>query len=88
MARSTGIVLTAVAIGEVNYFMQTSKPDFVMAMGGLGAALLIAGIEKIDETAGVGLAVILLIGVLLAKQGPLQRAPAEELASLLAANQK
>jgi len=81
MAKSTGIVLTAVAIGMGNEFVQGHGVNFRMGIAGLGAALLLTGVEKINETAGVGLAVMVFITVMLT---PFQgRAPAQEVLFLL-----
>lgn len=82
MARSTGIVLTGVAIGMGNEFMQGYGVNFRMGMAGLGAALFISGVEKVNETAGVGLAAIVFITIMLT---PFKgKSPAQELEALLA----
>lgn len=65
MAKSTGLILTATAIGMGNEFVQGYGVNFRMGIAGLGAALFLTGVEKLNETAGVGLAVITLITVLL-----------------------
>jgi hypothetical protein len=81
MAKSTGIVLTATAIGMGNEFMQGYGVNFKMGIAGLGAALFLTGVEKINETAGVGISVIVLVTVLLT---PFKgRAPAQELLTLM-----
>jgi hypothetical protein len=81
MARSTGIVLTAVAIGMGNEFVQGEGVNFRMGIAGLGAALLITGIESINETAGVGLAALVFITVMLT---PFKgRSPSQEVLFLL-----
>jgi hypothetical protein len=81
MAKSTGIVLTAVAIGMGNEFVQGQGVNFRMGIAGLGAALLLTGVEKINETAGVGLAVIVFIGIMLT---PFKgRAPSQEILYLV-----
>lgn len=66
MAKSVGIVLTATGISLANEWYQSSDdmPNFRIAVAGLGVALLFDGIEKINEQAAVGLAVIMLITVL------------------------
>jgi hypothetical protein len=86
MAKSTGIVLTAVAIGMGNEFIQGQGINFRMGMAGLGAALFLTGIEKINETAGVGLSILVFVTVLLT---PFKgRAPAQELVFLMNQKQK
>lgn len=83
MAKSTGIVLTGVAIGMGNEFMQGYGINFRMGIAGLGAALFVTGIERVNETAGVGLATIVFITILLT---PFKgKSPAEELESLIKA---
>lgn len=84
MAKSTGIVLTAVAIGMGNEFVQGQGINFRMGIAGLGAALLLSGVEKLNETAGVGLASIVLITVLLT---PFKgKSPAQEVLTLMGKN--
>jgi hypothetical protein len=81
MAKSTGITLTAVAIGMGNEYVQGYGVNFRMGMAGLGAALFLTGIEKINETAGVGLSVLVMITVLLT---PFKgKAPSQEVLSLI-----
>ena len=81
MAKSTGIVLTATAIGMGNEFVQGYGINFRMGIAGLGAALFLTGIEKINDTAGVGLSVIMMITVLLT---PFKgKAPAQEVIALM-----
>jgi hypothetical protein len=81
MAMSTGIVLTATAIGMGNEFIQGSGINFRMGIAGLGAALLLTGIEKLNYTAGVGLSVMVLIAVLVT---PFKgKAPAQEVLALI-----
>lgn len=83
MARSTGIVLTGVAIGIGNEMVQGYGLNFRMGMAGLGASLFITGIEKVNEQAGVGLAVIVFVTMMIT---PFKgNAPAQTLAHLLAA---
>jgi len=65
VAKSTGIVLTATAISFSNDWIQTNKPNFRIAMAGLGVALIFDGIEKLNEKAAVGLSVMMMIAVLL-----------------------
>lgn len=64
MADSTGICLTATAIGVGNEWMQTGTPNFRMAIAGLAVTVIFDGIERLNHTAGVGLSVMFLIGVL------------------------
>ena len=81
MAKSTGIVLTATAIGMGNEFIQGFGINFRMGIAGLGAALFLAGVESVNETAGVGLSVLALITALLT---PFKgRAPMEEVLALI-----
>jgi hypothetical protein len=81
MAMSTGIVLTATAIGMGNEFIQGAGINFRMGIAGLGAALLLTGIEKLNYTAGVGLSVMVLIAVLVT---PFKgKAPAQEVLALI-----
>lgn len=85
MAKSTGIVLTAVGIGMGNEFVQGHGINFRMGIAGLGAALFLTGIEKLNETAGVGLSVLVFITVLLT---PFKgRAPAQEVLFLINSKQ-
>ncbi len=65
MAKSTGIVLTGVAIGMGNEFVQGYGINFRMGIAGLGAALFLGGLEQVNETAGVGLATIMFITIML-----------------------
>jgi len=83
MAKSAGIVLTGVAIGMANEFEQGYGLNFRMGMAGLGAALFISGIERVNETAGVGLATIVFITMMLTPFKGLS--PAQELEKLIAA---
>ncbi|MGI0135330.1 MAG: hypothetical protein ACREBW_10285 [Candidatus Micrarchaeaceae archaeon] len=81
MAKSTGIMLTATAIGMGNEFVQGEGINFRMGIAGLGAALFLTGVEKLNETAGVGLSVIVMITVLLT---PFKgKSPAQEVVSLM-----
>lgn len=64
MADSTGICLTATAIGVGNDWLQTGTPNFRMAIAGLAVTVIFDGIERLDHTAGVGLSVLFLIAVL------------------------
>lgn len=81
MAKSTGIMLTATAIGMGNEFVQGFGINFRMGIAGLGAALFLTGVESLNETAGVGLSVLALITVLIT---PFKgRAPAQEVVALL-----
>jgi hypothetical protein len=83
MAVSTGIVLTATAIGVGNEWIQGAGINFRMTIAGLGAALFLTGIEKLNYTAGVGLSAMVLIGVLLT---PFHgNSPAQEVSNLIGA---
>jgi hypothetical protein len=83
MAESTGIVVTAGVITFGNDWVQTGKPNWRIAMGTLGTALVFAGLEKLDEQAAVGLAVIVMITVLLGGVTPGVKSPAQEVLSLM-----
>ena len=86
MAKSTGIVLTGVAIGMGNEFMQGYGINFRMGIAGLGAALFLTGVERINEQAGVGLSVIVFITIMLT---PFKgKAPSQELLALINAPHK
>jgi hypothetical protein len=65
MAKSTGIVLTATVISFANDWVQTNKPNFRIAMAGMGVALIFDGIEKLNQRAAVGLSVMMFIAVML-----------------------
>jgi hypothetical protein len=81
MASAMGIVLTGTAIGVGNEFMQGYGLNFRMGMAGLGAALFIGGIQKVNDQAGVGLAAIVFITMMLT---PFKgKSPAQELEALL-----
>jgi glucokinase len=80
MAKSTGIVLTATAISFGNDWVQTNSPNWRIPVAGLVVALIFDGVEKINEQAGVGLSVLMLITVLLT---PIHgKSPAETVLSL------
>jgi energy-converting hydrogenase Eha subunit B len=88
MAKSTGIILTAGALTIGNEFVQ--KPGsigtlFRPAMAFLGIALVFSGLEKLDEDAAVGLAVIVMITVLFGGVNHAYKSPAAEVLSLIGA---
>lgn len=88
MAKSTGIILTAGAITIGNEFVQ--KPGnigtfFRPAMAFLGIALVFSGLEKLDEDAAVGLAVIVMVTVLFGGVNHAYKSPAAEVLSLIGA---
>lgn len=64
MAKSTGIVLGAGAISFTNDWYQSKQPNFRIPIATFAVALIFAGIEKVNETAGVGLATIMFVTVL------------------------
>lgn len=64
MAKSTGVVLTASGIAFANEWAQTNTPNIRIIIGGLGAAFFLAGVERLNERAGVGLAWMLMIAAL------------------------
>lgn len=65
MAKSTGIVLAAGGISFANEWYNDNTPNFRIVAATLGVALLMDGIEKINEGAAVGLSAIMLITVML-----------------------
>lgn len=65
MSESTGIVLAATAISFTNKWASTDTVDLSIPLAGGFVALMFNGIEKIDKTAGVGLAWLMMISVLL-----------------------
>lgn len=83
MAASTGIILTAGVITFGNDWLQLGKPNWRIAVATLGTAVVFAGIEKLDEQAAVGLAVIVMITVLIGGVTPGVKSPAAEVLSLL-----
>jgi hypothetical protein len=87
MAKSTGIVLTAVGIGMGNEFIQGHGVNFRMGIAGLGAALFLSGVEKLNQTAAVGISVLLLITVFVTPfKG--RRGPAQEILFLINSKSK
>lgn len=65
MAKSTGIMLTATGISFANEWYNDATPNLRILVAGLGATLLVDGIEKISEPAAVGLAAIVLVTILI-----------------------
>jgi hypothetical protein len=65
MSKSVGIILTATGISFANEFLQTEELNFRVPIAGGLVALLFDGIEKINEDAAVGLAVIVFLTVLM-----------------------
>lgn len=65
MSDSTGVVLAATAISFTNKWASTNQIDLAIPVAGGFVALMLSGIEKLDRTAGVGLAWLLMINVLL-----------------------
>lgn len=81
MSKALGIGLTATAVGVGNEFAQGAGFNIRLTVVGLGASLFLSGVEKLNETAGTGLAVMFLIAVLVT---PFRgKAPAQELNNLL-----
>jgi hypothetical protein len=64
MAKSTGIVLTATAIGMGSEWLNDNKINIRMGIAGLFVAFIFDGIERLNEKAAVGLSVIMMITVL------------------------
>jgi hypothetical protein len=80
MAKSTGIVLTATGISFANDWLQTNQPNWRIPVAGLVVALIFDGVEHVNETAGVGLSVLMMIAVLLT---PIHgKSPADTIISL------
>lgn len=83
MAASTGLVLTAGAITFTNEWIQGGGPNWRVAIATLGSALVFSGLEKLDEEAAVGLAVIVMITVLIGGVNPKYKSPAQEVLGLI-----
>jgi len=83
MAASTGLVLTAGAITFTNEWLQGGSPNWRVAIATLGSALVFSGLEKLDQEAAVGLAVIVVITVLIGGVNPKYKSPAQEVLSLI-----
>jgi len=80
MAKAMGIVLTGTAINVGNQVVQGEGFNFRMGVAGLGAGLFLSGVEKLNERAGTGLAIIFFITVMFT---PFKgKAPAETLSNL------
>jgi len=65
MAKSTGIVLAAGAVAFTNEWFHTDTPNFRIVLGTVGSALFLSAVEQLNQQAGVGLAVIFAITVML-----------------------
>lgn len=65
MSDSTGIVLAATGISLANKWYTTEQFDLAIPLAGGLVALLFNGIERVDHTAGVGMATLMMISVLL-----------------------
>ena len=65
MSDSTGIVLAATAISFTNKWANTGEFDLAIPIAGGLVSLMFTGVEKLDHTAGVGLAWLMMITVLL-----------------------
>jgi hypothetical protein len=86
MAASTGLLLTAGAIGFGNEWVHNpAHPNWKVAVATLGSAVIFAGIEKIPGGApfAVGVAGIALVGVLLGSFTPGVPSPAQQLLSFM-----
>lgn len=65
MSDSTGVVLAATGISFVNKWVSTDQVDLAIPLAGGLVALLFDGIERLNHTAGVGLAWLMMISVIL-----------------------
>lgn len=65
MSDSTGIVLAATAISFTNKWASTNNIDLSIPIAGGFVALLFSGIEQVSKPAGVGLAWLMMISVVL-----------------------
>ncbi len=83
MSASTGIILTAGAITLGNEFLQSGQLNFRAGVAFLGSALVFSGLEKLDQEAAVGLAVIVMITVLIGGVNKQYKSPAQEVLSLI-----
>jgi len=83
MAASTGLILAAGSITFANEWLQLDHPNWRIVLGTLGSAVVFSGLEKLDESAAVGLAAIVMITVLLGGVTPGVKSPAQEVLSLL-----
>lgn len=81
MAKSTGIVLTAGGIAFANEWLNGGSVNLRIPVATLGVAVVFAGIEKLDETAAVGLSIMMLV---LALVTPINgKAPAQTVVALM-----
>lgn len=64
MAKAMTIVLTGTAINVGNQLVQGEGFNFRMGMAGVLSGLFLSGIEKINEPAGTGLAIIFFVTVM------------------------
>lgn len=64
MAKAMTIVLTGTAINVGNQLVQGEGFNFRMGAAGVMAGFFLSGIEKLNETAGTGLAIIFFITVM------------------------
>jgi hypothetical protein len=87
VSASTGIILTAGVITIGNDFAQGVAPAKVIrpAVAFLGTALIFSGLEKLDQEAAVGLAVIVMITVLIGGVGAAPKSPFQEVITLTGA---
>lgn len=65
MAQSTGLMLVAGTISFGNEWLQTGKINWRVPIATLVSAFFLDGVERISPKAGVGLATIVLITVVL-----------------------
>lgn len=57
-------MLTATTISFTNEWLHTNTPNFRIVFAGLGASLLFAGLEQLNERAATGVATIALVTIL------------------------
>lgn len=71
MAVSTGVVVTAGAFGMVDLVLNDWEPvkALKLAVGTIAAAYVSAGLDKVLDGWGTGLAILLLVGAIL-RNGP------------------
>jgi hypothetical protein len=82
---ASGIALTATAISFANNWYTTDEPDFRILISGALFSLLCGGIASINNTAGTGLAAIMMIDILVVPRNG-KHSPLDTLANLTIAH--